>query len=71
MSRHARREAQREKIPLDMIAATYEDPDSREPSEHDELREERTRWFGDHGLTAVVDVDDGRVVTVYRKGWKP
>lgn len=68
MSRHAWREAQREKIDLDMIAATYVDPDDRHDSDHDELREIRTRWFDGEGIVVVVDIDDGRVVTVWRKG---
>ena len=71
MSRHAWREAKRESISLEMIKETYEDPDSTEPSADDELREIRTRWFGDQGLVDVVDIDDGRVVTVFRKGMKP
>jgi hypothetical protein len=71
MSRHALREAGREKIPLDMIALAYEDPDSTRPSADDELRAIRTRWFGEAGVEVVVDVTDGRVVTVWRKGWKP
>jgi hypothetical protein len=54
-----------------MIRLTYENPDSIRRSEHDELREIRTRWFADEGIEVVVDVDDGRVVTVWRKGRKP
>ena len=68
MSRHALREARRERIPLDMIRLTYDEPDSVRPSEHDELREIRTRWFAAEGVEVVVDVYDGRVVTVWRKG---
>ena len=70
MSRHAVREARREKIPTDMIELTYEEPDERVPSRHDDLRELRTRWFGERGLVVVVDIDDGRVVTVWRSGRK-
>ena len=70
MSRHAVREAQRERIPIEMIKRAYEDPDSRRPSDHDELREIRTRWFDDEGVEVVVDTDDGRVVSIWRKGWK-
>ena len=70
MSRHAERGARREKIPLEMIRQTYEDPDTSRPSDDDELREIRTRWFGEQGIEVVVDVDDGRVVTVWRKGGK-
>jgi hypothetical protein len=54
-----------------MIALAYEDPDSRVPSEEDPEREIRTRWFGDEGLSVVVDTADGRVVTVWRRGRKP
>lgn len=68
MSRHATREARRERIPLEMIKLTYEDPDSVRPSDHDELREIRTRWFAAEGVEVVVDVGDGRVVSVWRKG---
>jgi hypothetical protein len=71
MSPHATREARREKISIEMIRLTYEDPDSVRPSEHDELREIRTRWFVDEGVEVVVDIYDGRVVTVWRKGRKP
>ena len=70
MSRHAVREAERERIPLEMIKLTYEDPDSIRPSEDDDLREIRTRWFAEQGIEVVVDVYDGRVVTVWRKGRK-
>ena len=70
MSRHAVREAGRERIPLEMIKLTYEDPDSIRPSEDDDLREIRTRWFAEQGIEVVVDVYDGRVVTVWRKGRK-
>jgi len=68
MSRHAVREAGRERIPIEMIKLTYEDPDSIRPSEDDDLREIRTRWFAEQGIEVVVDVYDGRVVTVWRKG---
>ena len=71
MSPHALREARRERITLEMIRLTYEDPDSIRPSEHDELREIRTRWFAEEGIEVVVDVYDGRVVTVWLKGRKP
>ncbi len=71
MSRHAIREAARETIPLALIRQTYDDPDSTRSSTHDELREIRTRWFGEQGIEVVVDVDDRRVVTVWRKGqWR-
>ena len=68
MSRHAVREARRERIPIEMVQQTYEDPDSIRPSEDDELREIRTRWFVEQGIEVVVDVHDGCVVTVWRKG---
>ncbi len=70
MSRHAIREARRERIGTEMIALAYDDPDVARPSEHDELRDVRTRWFGDEGIEVVVDTTDGRVVTVWRKGSK-
>lgn len=71
LSRHARREADREGIPLDMIRLTYEDHDEMRPSVHDDLREVRTRWFGEEGIEVVVDTGDGRIVTVWRTGWRP
>jgi hypothetical protein len=71
MSGHATREARRERIPVEMIRLTYEDPDSVRPSDHDELREIKTRWFAAEGVEVVVDVVDGRVVSVWRKGEKP
>lgn len=71
MSRHAIREARREKISAEMIALAYDDPDDRRPSEHDELREIRTRWTGEEGIEIVVDTDDRRVVTVWRKRSRP
>lgn len=70
MLRHARREARREKIPTVMIAQTYEDPDDVRPSGHDELREVRSRWFGEQGLEIVVDTDTGQIITVWRRGVK-
>ena len=42
----------------------------RRPSDHDETRDARTRWFGEEGIEVVVDTDDLRVVTVWRKGPK-
>jgi hypothetical protein len=60
MSGHAWREARRENIAIEMISLTYDDPDDRRPSEHDELREVRTRWFGDRGIEIVVDLDHKR-----------
>ncbi|MDQ3938586.1 MAG: hypothetical protein M3253_07895 [Chloroflexota bacterium] len=54
-----------------MVALTYDDPDDVRPSELDELREIRTRWFGAQGIEIVVDTDNGRVVTVWRRGEKP
>jgi hypothetical protein len=71
MSRHAVREAVRERIPLDMIAQAYEDPDVTRPSNDDDLREIRTRWFGGEGVEVVVDAFDGRIVTTWRRGLKP
>lgn len=46
MNRHAIREARRERIPIEMISQTYDDPDDMRVSEHDELREIRSRWYG-------------------------
>lgn len=54
-----------------MIAKTYDDPDETEPSGHDELREERMRWFCRGGRDGVVDIEDSRIVTVWRMGYKP
>lgn len=54
-----------------MIRLTYEDHDEMRPSVHDYLREVRTRWFGEEGIEVVVDTDDGRIVTVWRTGWRP
>ena len=54
-----------------MIALTYDDPDESRQSGHDELREIRSRWFGARGLQIVVDIDNGRVITVWRKGERP
>ena len=71
MSGHAAGEARRERISVEMIRLTYEDPDSVRPSDHDELREIKTRWFAAEGVEVVVDVVDGRVVSVWRKGEKP
>jgi hypothetical protein len=68
MTRHAWLEARREKIPTEMIALTYEDPDDARPSDHDDVREIRTRWFANLGLEVVVDTDTGRVITVWRRG---
>lgn len=70
MSRHAWRESRREKIPIEMVAEAYADPDDTRASDHDSLRQIRTRWFGDHGIEIVVDLSDGRVVTVWRRGAK-
>jgi len=58
----------RAKIPVEMVLRAYEDPDDTRPSEHDELREIRTRWFADDAIEIVVDTLDGRVVTGWRRG---
>lgn len=71
LTRHAWREMQREKIPAEMILQTFQDPDDIRRSDHDDLREIRTRWFGDEGIEIVVDTLDSRVVTVWRRGHKP
>jgi hypothetical protein len=71
ISRHASREARRENIPIEMIALAYDDPDAARPSEHDALREIRTRWFDAEGIEIVVDTDDLQVVTVWRRGRSP
>jgi hypothetical protein len=71
MSRHAWREMRREKIPVQMVLRAYEDPDEARRSDHDDLREIRTRWFGEEGIEIVVDTLDGRIVTVWRRGRKP
>ena len=54
-----------------MIAAAYEDPDAVRISDHDADREIRSRWRLDEGIEVVVDRVDGRVVTVWRRGWRP
>ncbi len=51
-----------------MIALTYDDADDVRQSDHDELREIRSRWFGEQGIEIVVDTDNRRVVTVWRRG---
>lgn len=51
-----------------MIGAANDDPDEVRPSEHDVIREIRSRWFGEQSVEVVVDLGDGRVVTVWRKG---
>lgn len=71
MISHAWREARREKIPIQMIKLAYDDPDEVFPSDHDELREIRSRWFGTQGVEVVVDVDSDRVITVWRRGDRP
>ena len=71
MNRHAWREAKHEKIPIEMIALTYDDADDVRPSDHDELREIRSRWFGGQGIEIIVDIDNRRVVTVWRRSQRP
>ena len=61
------READREGITLEQMEAAYVYPDLTRPSAHDELREVRTRWFGETAIEVVVDTIDGRVVTTWRK----
>jgi hypothetical protein len=67
VSRHALREAAREGITLEELEETYLDPDLTRPSQHDSLREIRSRWFGGTAVEVVVDTIDGRVVTTWRK----
>jgi hypothetical protein len=67
VSRHALREAARENITLEAMEETYVHPDNTRPSEHDEAREIRSRYFGEQLIELVVDTIDGRVVTVWRK----
>jgi len=61
------REAHREGITLAEMEDAYVDPDLTRPSTHGELREIRTRWFGEGAVEVVVDTIDGRVVTTWRK----
>lgn len=68
VSRHALREAKREKISLDEMEDAYVYPEATRPSEHDEWREIRSRYAGMDVIEVVVDTIDGRVVTVWRKG---
>jgi len=67
VSRHAMSEAELDAITLDEMEETYLDPDVTRRSAHDELREIRTRRFGDSAIEVVVDTIDGRVVTTWRK----
>ncbi len=67
VSRHAMSEADLDSITLDQMEETYLDPDLTRASAHDEIREIRTRWFGDMAIEVVVDTIDGRVVTTWRK----
>jgi hypothetical protein len=67
VSSHAMHEAQSEGISLDQMEETYVDPDLTRPSVHDEVREIRTRWFGESAIEVVVDTIDGKVVTTWRK----
>ncbi len=67
VSRHALREAEREKISLAEMEDTYTDPDETRASTRDGSREIRTRWFGSRAVEVVVDTIDGRVVTTWRK----
>lgn len=71
LSGHAWGKVRRGKMPIEMVLLPYEDPDDTRSSDHDELREIRTRWFGDEAIEVVVDTLDGRVVTVWRRGPTP
>jgi hypothetical protein len=68
VSRHAIREARRERISIDRIEETDLSPDAARASRHDPEREIRTRCFGDQVVEIVVDTIGGRVVTTWRKG---
>jgi hypothetical protein len=67
VSRHALREARREGITLDEMEEAYVNPDDTRETLHEDLREIRTRWFGETGIEVVVDTIDGRVVTTWRR----
>jgi len=67
VSRHAMHEAESEGITLDEMEEAYVDPDVTRPSTRDDVREIRTRWFGEAAIEVVVDTIDGRVVTTWRK----
>lgn len=71
MSGHARRGARRRGIPMDLIEEAYVDPDHVRPSSTDpDIREVRSRVTEAGIVDVVVDVLDGRVVTVYlRSRW--
>ena len=71
VSRHARREAARERITLDDIEATHVWADATRPSTHDAERGIRTRYSVTGAIEVVVDRIPGRVVTVWRKGAQP
>lgn len=56
-----------ERLTLDEMEEAYVDPDLTRPSTGDDLREIRTRWFGETAIEVVIDTIDGRVVTTWRK----
>jgi len=67
ISAHAWREARRERITLEMIEEAYVYPDFVRASHHDIDREIRCLFLDDEALEVVVDIIDGRVVTVWRR----
>jgi hypothetical protein len=40
----------RERISMEMVLKTYDDPDTTRTSSHGDLREIRGRWFGEEGI---------------------
>ena len=67
LTRHARVQARRRGVPLDVVSAVYQDPDGIRPSTTLPDREVRWRLVGDLVVEVVVDMTDGWIVTVWVK----
>lgn len=68
LTRHARGRARQRRIPLGLVFEVYVDPDDVRPSQTSPGREIRSRAYDDQVIEIVVDLVDGAVVSVWRKG---
>jgi hypothetical protein len=68
LTRHARDRARQRRIPLALALEVYADPDDVRPSKTSPGREIRRRAYDDQVIEIVVDLVDGAIVSVWRKG---
>ena len=67
LTRHARLRARQREIPIELIEQVHDDPDLVRPSTRNPDREIRSRVYHGHVIEVVVDIVDGKIVSVWHK----